>query len=220
MANSNAARAMPTAIAATPGRVRSRVIIASLKPLFSSPSRFSAGTSTSLKEIVAVLEARCPSLSSFLSTDDAAESRSTTNARDAAVAGVLVGLGVDRVVVGVAAVGDEALGAVDDVLVALLHGGGAHAGDVGAGVGLGQAEGGELGRLGRACRGTSSWSPRSRRARSARSRGRCSRARCRCPSSPRRAPPRSGSRRGSRGAGSAVLLGDVACSSGRPPRPS
>ncbi len=38
-ANSNAARPMPTAIAATPGRVRSRVIIASLKPLFSSPSR-------------------------------------------------------------------------------------------------------------------------------------------------------------------------------------
>ena len=37
MANSNAARAMPVAMAATPGRVRSRVIIASLKPLFSSP---------------------------------------------------------------------------------------------------------------------------------------------------------------------------------------
>ena len=79
MANSNAARAMPVAIAATPGRVRSSVIIASLKPLFSSPSRFSAGTSTSLKEIVAVFEARCPSLSSFLSTTTP-QSRSTTNA--------------------------------------------------------------------------------------------------------------------------------------------
>ena len=39
VANSNAARAMPVAMAATPGRVRSRVIIASLKPLFSSPRR-------------------------------------------------------------------------------------------------------------------------------------------------------------------------------------
>jgi hypothetical protein len=61
------------------------------------------------------------------------------------VAGVLVGLGVDRVPVGVAAVGDEALRAVDDVLVALADGGRAHARDVGAGVGLGQAERGELG---------------------------------------------------------------------------
>ena len=31
---------MPVAIDATPGRVRSRVIIASLKPWFSSPRRF------------------------------------------------------------------------------------------------------------------------------------------------------------------------------------
>ena len=68
VANSNAARAMPVAMAATPGRVRSRVIIASLKPLFSSPSRFSAGTSVSLKVMVAVLDARWPILSSFLST--------------------------------------------------------------------------------------------------------------------------------------------------------
>ena len=39
VAISNAAREMPVAIAATPGRVRSSTIIASLKPLFSSPSR-------------------------------------------------------------------------------------------------------------------------------------------------------------------------------------
>src|SRR4051794_35935147 len=63
---------------------------------------------------------------------------------DAAMAGVGVGLGVDREPVGVAAVGDEALRAVDDVLVALAHGAGAHARDVGAGIGLGQAERGEL----------------------------------------------------------------------------
>src|SRR5204862_2379564 len=38
----------------------------------------------------------------------------------------------------------EALRAVDDVLVALADGARAHAGDVRAGVGLGEAEGGEL----------------------------------------------------------------------------
>ena len=68
VANSNAARAIPTAIADTPGRVRSRVIIASLKPWFSSPSRCSAGTSVSLKLIAAVFDARSPILSSCLST--------------------------------------------------------------------------------------------------------------------------------------------------------
>ena len=56
------------------------------------------------------------------------------------VAGVGIGLGVDRVPVGVAAVGDERLGAVDDVLVAPLDGARAHARHVGARVGLGQAE--------------------------------------------------------------------------------
>src|SRR5207342_831828 len=63
---------------------------------------------------------------------------------DAAVPALGIGLGVDREVVGIGAVGDEALGAADDVLVALLDGAGFHPGDVGAGVGLGQAEGGEL----------------------------------------------------------------------------
>ena len=70
---------MPTAIAATPGRVRSRVAIAILKPVFSWPRRFSAGTSVSLKVMVAVLDARWPILSSFLSTITVS-SLSTTNA--------------------------------------------------------------------------------------------------------------------------------------------
>jgi hypothetical protein len=70
---------MPVAIAATPGRVRSSVIIASLKPWFSSPSRFSAGTSVSLKLIAAVFEARSPILSSCLSTVTVS-SRGTTKA--------------------------------------------------------------------------------------------------------------------------------------------
>ena len=80
LANSNAARAIPTASAETPGRVRSSVIIASLKPWFSSPSRLPAGTSTSSNEISAVSEARWPSLSSFLSTVTPSASRGTTNA--------------------------------------------------------------------------------------------------------------------------------------------
>ena len=58
------------------------------------------------------------------------------------MAGLLVGLGVDREPVGVAAVGDEALGAVDDVLVAACWTAVVRMPrDVGAGVGLGQAEG-------------------------------------------------------------------------------
>ena len=67
-------------MAETPGRVRSSVIIASLKPLFSSPTRWSAGISTSLNEIIAVSEARWPSLSSFLSTVTPPASRGTMKA--------------------------------------------------------------------------------------------------------------------------------------------
>src|SRR5262249_44597926 len=55
----------------------------------------------------------------------------------------------DRVEGRVAAVGDEALGAVDDPLVALAHGGRAHARHVGAGVGLGETERREQRRLGK-----------------------------------------------------------------------
>src|SRR6201987_280481 len=68
IANSIAARATPVAIAATPGRVRSSVIIASLKPLFSSPTRWFSGISTSGNVIVAVFDARWPILSSWWST--------------------------------------------------------------------------------------------------------------------------------------------------------
>jgi len=70
---------MPTAIAATPGRVRSSVAIAILNPSFSAPSRLAAGTSVSLKVMVAVLDARWPILSSFLSTITVS-SLSTTSA--------------------------------------------------------------------------------------------------------------------------------------------
>src|SRR5215831_12349402 len=46
--------------------------------------------------------------------------------------------------VGVAGGGDEALDAVDQVVIALAHGGGAHAAGIGAGVGLGLREAGLL----------------------------------------------------------------------------
>jgi hypothetical protein len=65
------------------------------------------------------------------------------------VAGLLVGLGVDRVERRASRC-DEALRAVDDPLVALADGVVRHARDVGAGVGLGQAERGELRLLGQA----------------------------------------------------------------------
>ncbi len=51
-----------------------------------------------------------------------------------------VGLGVDDAVVGQRRAGDEALAAVEDVVVAVLHGGGDHAAGVRAGAGLGEAE--------------------------------------------------------------------------------
>jgi hypothetical protein len=121
--------------------VRSRVIIAILKPLFSSPEVVQGdldvvegdgrGVGRPLTHLVLVL------------VDSHAGVTGDDEAGDAAVSGVLVRLCVDGVVVGVLAVGDEALRAVDDPLVALADGVGLHPGDVRAGIGLGQAERGE-----------------------------------------------------------------------------
>src|SRR5205085_11533171 len=60
-------------------------------------------------------------------------------AADAPVAGGAVGLGEDDVEVRDAGVGDPLLAAVDDPLVAVAYRPGGHRGDVGAGLGLGQA---------------------------------------------------------------------------------
>src|SRR4051794_15514475 len=69
---SREARAHPTAIAATSGRVLSKVAIAPAKPCLVSisgePRRFSAGTRQSVKVMTAVSEARIPSLCSSRST--------------------------------------------------------------------------------------------------------------------------------------------------------
>ena len=63
---------------------------------------------------------------------------------DAPGADVGGGDGKDHVGVRLGGVGDEDLAAVEQVVVALVHGGGLGAAGVGAGVGLGQAEGADL----------------------------------------------------------------------------
>src|SRR5436309_5167871 len=103
--------------------------MAILNPLFSSPTRWSSGISTSGKVIDAVFEARWPILSSCLSTTTPA-SRGTTNAEMPSRRAAGSVFGVDRVPVGVAAVGDERLRAVDDVLVGSPDGVRAHPGHV------------------------------------------------------------------------------------------
>ncbi len=69
---SSEARAQPTAMPATSGRVLSKVAIAPAKPDLSSisgePRRSSAGTRQSVKVMAAVSEARMPSLCSSRST--------------------------------------------------------------------------------------------------------------------------------------------------------
>ena len=70
-----------------------------------------------LKEMVAVLDARWPILSSFLSTETPGRVGVDDEGADAAVTGLGVGLREHREVVGVGAVGDGVLGTADDVLV-------------------------------------------------------------------------------------------------------
>ena len=67
---------------------------------------------------------------------------------DAAGAGRFAGTGEDHIEIGNAAVGDEGLLAVDHVVAALGPRRGGHGGDVRAGLGLGQREGGDGGALG------------------------------------------------------------------------
>ena len=59
---------MPTAIAPVAGRVMSSVLIASVNPSPSAPSRCSTGTSQSVKWSATVGEARMPIFFSFLPT--------------------------------------------------------------------------------------------------------------------------------------------------------
>src|SRR5213592_4872792 len=120
-AYSYAARATPTAPIAVPGRVKSSVFMAILKPSPSSPRRFSMGTRTSVNE----------------SAEVAVEVGRDDERSQPAVALRPVGRGEHREPRSVAGVRDEHLRAVDDVVVAVPHGRRLDAGDVGAGVRLG-----------------------------------------------------------------------------------
>jgi hypothetical protein len=87
---------------------------------------------------------------SFWLTLTPGRSRSTMKAGHALVAGRGIRLGEDEVPVGLVAVGDPHFLAVDHVLVAPALGAGANRGDVGAGVGLGDAVRAEEALLGHA----------------------------------------------------------------------
>src|SRR3954451_23314123 len=76
----------------------------------------------------------------LLLADDAREVHRHEEQRDAAVAGVRVGLGDQHDHVGAVAVGDVGLGAVDHVLVAVADRARLDAGDVGPRIGLGDPE--------------------------------------------------------------------------------
>src|SRR5881398_3793206 len=71
---------MPRPCAATPGRERSRMRIAILKPSPSSPSRFPAGTRQSSNVSSPVVEPRMPIFGSSRATSNPGASASTTNA--------------------------------------------------------------------------------------------------------------------------------------------
>ena len=121
-----------------PGRERSRIRIASRKPLPSSPIRASAGTRQPLRKISPVVEPLIPIFGSIRPTSNPGASASTAKAEMPAVARRRVRLREDDVDAGDAGVRDEALRPVEDVLVAVAARLRPHRGRVGAGAGLGQ----------------------------------------------------------------------------------
>ncbi len=143
---SSAARAQPTAIAATSGRVLSKVAMAPAKPCLTStsgePRRFSFGTRQFSKMIVAVSEARMPSLCSSRSTRMPGRALGDDERLDRGAAELAVERRPDDDVVGAVARGDVDLLAVDDVLVAVEDGGRLDVGRVGADAGLGDRHAG------------------------------------------------------------------------------
>ena len=112
---------------------------ACLNPSPSSPMRFSTGTRTLSK---AISHGRssiivCCARSSFTPFDFI----STMKRRDAAVRALgAVGRGEHLAPVGLVGAGDEALHAVEDIVVAVAHRGRAHGAGIAAGIGLGLGE--------------------------------------------------------------------------------
>jgi hypothetical protein len=97
---------------------------------------FSAGTSTLWNTSSPVWLPRMPSLSSFCAMEKPFMPFSIEEGGDAARAELGLGLGVDHQGVGVGAVGDPHLAAVEQVVAALVLGLELHADDVAAGAGL------------------------------------------------------------------------------------
>jgi hypothetical protein len=116
--------------------VKSSVCIAILKPSPSSPRRYDDVRERERRRVRRALA----HLVEVLLDRDAGSVHRDDERREAAVTLARVGLGEDDRPRGVARVRDERLRAVQDVLVAAPLGGGLDAGDVGAGVRLGQAE--------------------------------------------------------------------------------
>ena len=112
------------------------------KPLPSSPSRFSAGTRTSVNDSSAVswrVQAELVQVAAALEAGHAA----LEDQQRHALVPVLAGAHRGDHQVGVDAVGDEGLAAVDDVVVAVALRARADAGQVGAGAGLGHRDRGD-----------------------------------------------------------------------------
>ncbi len=134
---------MPRAWAPTPGLEASKVFMAVMKPVPSRPRRFSTGTRQSSKMSSRVTEARIPILSSFFPKLNPGVPFSTT--MTLAPRGPLVGVGEGhhRVDLRLSGIGDPLLGAVQDVVIPVPDGRGPNSTGIGAGPGLGDAEGAE-----------------------------------------------------------------------------
>ena len=102
--------------------------------------RSACGTATSSSAISAVSDECMPSFSSWRETEHAGQRRVDDEQRDAAVAGVGIGLHDEREEVRACSVRDEHLAAVDAPDVAVADAPRPDRGDVGAGVGLGDRD--------------------------------------------------------------------------------
>ncbi len=114
-----------------------------MKPAPSRPSRCPAGTRTSVEDQLARRRGADPELVLALAERDAGAIGLDEERRRAPGAPGRVGHRDDGVDLRLAAVGDPLLGAVEDVLVAVLPSPRPHREGVGARLGLGEAEGGD-----------------------------------------------------------------------------
>ncbi len=112
--------------------------MASMNPSPSAPSRFSSGISQSSKISSLVSLARSPSLFSFLPGRKPLVPFLHDEGRQSMRSLAFVGHGDDDRDIGIAAIGDEGLVAVQHIAVAFLHRGGARAAGIRAGAGLGE----------------------------------------------------------------------------------